>query len=97
MFVKRDVSDRRKLVEIEVAVAAFRELELRAAQLFVLHLQFDLVDAQVVEQVAGLLKGPGRAGFIVATDLALGAFSKVLVLRRPLVVGILVVHGYGCV
>jgi hypothetical protein len=50
--VERDVADRGLIVERLVAIAAGHELELRATQLLVLHLELGLVHAQLVQQAA---------------------------------------------
>ena len=48
--IRNDVADRRKVVEIGVLCQRFAELLLGLTQLFVLHLQLDLMNLQLVNQ-----------------------------------------------
>jgi len=45
---QRQIAHRREIVKVAQLIARFLELALRAAQFFVLQLQFDLVDLQLV-------------------------------------------------
>jgi hypothetical protein len=48
--VEGAVGDRRKVVQVGVAIARLLELALRLAQLAVLHFQLDLVNLEIVQQ-----------------------------------------------
>ena len=57
---KSEVTDRRAMEEVEVLFAFGIQLFPRAAQLLVLHLEFDLVRAQLVQ--VGILGNAARDG-----------------------------------
>lgn len=53
--VQREISDRREVVELEVTLARSFQRLLRPAQLLDVHLELDLVDAQLVKQASRFL------------------------------------------
>ncbi len=57
ILAEGEVADRRQFVEFEVALPQGLNLRLRPPQLLILHLQFDLVHPQLVEQPLGFLWG----------------------------------------
>ena len=59
--VQSEIAHRRQVEEVEVLLALRVQLVLGAAQLLVLHLELDLVDAQLVDG-GGELHGHGRGG-----------------------------------
>ena len=61
LVAQGDVAHRRQVEELEVFLALRVQLELGAAQLLVLHLKLDLVDAQLVDG-RGEVVGRGRRG-----------------------------------
>lgn len=50
---EHEIANGRELVEVEVPVARFRQGELGASQLVVLHLQLDLIHLELVQELAG--------------------------------------------
>ena len=62
VIAEGDIADRRQVVEIEIACPHGVQFHLRPPQIFVLHLQLDLVYAQVVQDLSGVRLGLGHPG-----------------------------------
>ena len=66
MTVQRQIANRRKIIQRTIPVSRRFELLLRPAQLLILHLQFDLIDLQLVHQPLDILHGH-VANFLTGT------------------------------
>ena len=72
------VANRGEFVEIRIAVAGFLQRGLRAAQLLVLHLQFNLVHPEFVQQF--LRRARHQLYIRRVHELRLGNFSQLVLL-----------------
>jgi hypothetical protein len=62
VLVEGEVTDGCEIIEVAEAVAGVGQFKVSAAQLLVLHFQFDLVDVEFLDEPAGL-GGGERRGF----------------------------------
>jgi hypothetical protein len=78
---ERDVADGGEVEELDVGGSRGGELLLGPAQLLVLHLELDLVHAQLVEEEGGLLRRGRCPRRLVEPETFLGAEAQVRVRR----------------